>query len=468
MHKRSTFLYVVLLVASDLVATGVALNLATRARLLLPYGKPLQPGGIPNLRTYVLVSLVLLVFLWRFRCYHPRRIFRIADEFQNVVLAVAAAVLIVAGVLFFANREVSRLLIIYFVVLEALLLLAFRSGWRLLYKFLRLPRVAQTRVLVAGAGELGRDVAAMITQRRWMGLEMAGFLDDDPAKLGRQVDGFPVLGTLADGPQIARRTQVGEVVFTLPLRSHARVEEIVPLFQEMPIGIKVLPDFFPLAYLRTSFETFGGMPLIVLKKPVITGWQAVAKRALDLVLAGLLLILVSPLLMLIAILILVDSPGPIIFRQERVGENGRLFWMYKFRTMVVDAEAMLIEQAQHDESVLIKRQDDPRVTRAGRWLRRLSLDELPQLWNVIRGEMSLVGPRPELPYMVERYESWQRKRFAVPQGVTGWWQINGRSDKPMHLHTEDDLYYIQNYSLFLDLQILWKTVWAVVRGKGAY
>lgn len=468
MHRRSTYLHVLLLMASDLAATNVALNLATYVRQVLPYGKALQAGGTPTLLTYGLVSLVLLVSLWRFRCYQLQRIFRIADEFQNVVLAVAAAVLTLAGLLYFANREVSRLLIVYFVLLEALLLLSSRFLWRLGFKFLRLPRVSRTRILVAGAGELGRDVAAMITQRGWMGLEMVGFLDDDPAKIGQQIDGFPVLGSLADGPRIARQTGADEVVFALPLRAHQRVGEIVPLFQELPIGIKVLPDFFPLAYLRTSFETFGGIPLIVLKKPVISGWQAVAKRALDVVLAGLLLILAAPMFLIIALIIGLDSRGPILFKQQRVGENGRLFWMYKFRTMVADAEAILIQQAQHDESVLIKRQDDPRVTRAGRWLRRLSLDELPQLWNVIRGEMSLVGPRPELPYLVERYEPWQRKRFAVPQGITGWWQINGRSDKPMHLHTEDDLYYIQNFSLSLDLQILWKTVWAVLRGRGAY
>jgi lipopolysaccharide/colanic/teichoic acid biosynthesis glycosyltransferase len=172
----------------------------------------------------------------------------------------------------------------------------------------------------------------------------------------------------------------------------------------------------------------------------------------------------------IAIAIKLDSPGPVIFKQKRVGENGRLFLMYKFRTMVAGAEERMEEVIQRDADghLVHKFPDDPRITRLGRFLRRTSLDELPQFINVLKGEMSLVGPRPEMPILVEQYQQWQLKRLAVPQGITGWWQVNGRSDKPMHLHTEDDLYYIQNYSLLLDLQICLKTGWVILRGKGAY
>ncbi|MGD8634679.1 MAG: sugar transferase, partial [Anaerolineales bacterium] len=175
-------------------------------------------------------------------------------------------------------------------------------------------------------------------------------------------------------------------------------------------------------------------------------------------------------LILIAILIRVDSPGPVIFHQKRVGENGRIFDMFKFRTMVLSADKEIQDVITHTEKgeIIHKRRDDPRVTRVGKFLRRYSLDELPQLFNVVKGDMSLVGPRPELPWLVDKYDSWQRKRFAVPQGITGWWQINGRSDKPMHLNTEDDLYYVYNYSLWLDIQILLRTPWAVIRGVGAF
>lgn len=169
-------------------------------------------------------------------------------------------------------------------------------------------------------------------------------------------------------------------------------------------------------------------------------------------------------------LIKLDGDGPVLYRSKRLKENGTVFEMLKFRTMVQGADTALAQEIKdiQNEVVVHKRPDDPRVTKIGKFLRRTSLDELPQLINIIRGEMSLVGPRPELPEMVSLYEPWQRARFAVPQGLTGWWQVSGRSDKPMHLHTEDDLYYIQHYSLWFDLQILLRTVIAVIKGEGAY
>ena len=221
---------------------------------------------------------------------------------------------------------------------------------------------------------------------------------------------------------------------------------------------------------QAKAEILGGIPIIGLREPVIEGFSRLLKRGFDLVVGSLLLLLTAPPMLLIAIAIKLETRGPSIFRQERVGENGRLFGMYKFRTMVAGAEAQQdqVNIQTEDDDVLHKRPDDPRVTKVGHFLRRYSLDELPQLINVIKGEMSLVGPRPEMPWLVDRYESWQRKRFAVPQGITGWWQINGRSDKPMHLNTDDDLYYVYNYSLWLDIQILLKTPLAVIRGVGAF
>jgi exopolysaccharide biosynthesis polyprenyl glycosylphosphotransferase len=190
----------------------------------------------------------------------------------------------------------------------------------------------------------------------------------------------------------------------------------------------------------------------------------------DVIVSTILIILLAPVMLLIAVLIKLESPGPVIFRQERIGEHGRRFQMLKFRTMYQDADRRWQEVAKRDEQgrLIHKVKDDPRVTRVGRKLRRTSLDELPQLFNVLRGEMSLVGPRPEMPYIAAEYEPWQWQRFRVPPGITGWWQINGRSEKPMHLHTEDDLYYIQNYSFWLDLRILMRTLIVVWKGHGAY
>lgn len=196
------------------------------------------------------------------------------------------------------------------------------------------------------------------------------------------------------------------------------------------------------------------------------------KRLFDLSLSVLLLALLSPLLLLIVVLIKFDSAGPVFFRQQRVREGGRLFWMVKFRSMIDGAEQgerQLMQQTGEGLPLFAKSPTDPRVTRVGYFLRRTSLDELPQLFNVLKGEMSLVGPRPELPGLVERYDPWQFKRFAVPQGMTGWWQVSGRMERAdPRQRIEDDLFYIRNYSLWLDLVILWKTIWVVIRGQGAY
>lgn len=209
-----------------------------------------------------------------------------------------------------------------------------------------------------------------------------------------------------------------------------------------------------------------------LNEPAMSGPDRRVKRLFDLALGVLLLVLCLPLVLVIALLIKLDSPGPIFFRQQRAGQGGRLFWMIKFRSMVAGAEkeeAELLKSTADGRKLFAKSPRDPRITRAGYILRRTSLDELPQLFNVIKGEMSLVGPRPELPWLVEQYEPWQRQRFSVPQGMTGWWQVNGRMQRAtFQQRLEDDLFYTQNYSLWLDLRILWKTIKAVLRGEGAY
>jgi exopolysaccharide biosynthesis polyprenyl glycosylphosphotransferase len=230
--------------------------------------------------------------------------------------------------------------------------------------------------------------------------------------------------------------------------------------EESRANVRILPDVFEMAAMKARVEDFYGLPLISIREPSITPVQARVKRGFDLVLSAILLMVLSPLMLLVALWVRLDSPGPVLIHQRRVGAGGMPFFMHKFRTMYWRPEG--------PEAAVPKQPDDPRVTRAGRFLRRTSLDELPQLWNVLRGEMSLVGPRPELPAIVDLYEPWQRKRFLVPPGMTGWWQVNGRAERSMHLNTEIDLYYVQNYSILLDLQILLRTLGAVIRGRGAY
>jgi exopolysaccharide biosynthesis polyprenyl glycosylphosphotransferase len=225
-----------------------------------------------------------------------------------------------------------------------------------------------------------------------------------------------------------------------------------------------------MALLQPNIETFAGIPMLAVRAPAINEQQRIAKRIFDLVIGSLMLATLWPLMLLISALIRRDSPGPAIFRQTRIGENGLPFEMYKFRTMVENAESLrhVVETEDENGNLLHKSPTDPRITRIGHFLRRTSVDELPQLFNVLRGNMSLVGPRPELPYIVEKYQPWQHARHSVPPGITGWWQVNGRSDKPMHLHTEDDIYYVKNCSIWLDIQILLKTTLVVFLKKGAY
>jgi exopolysaccharide biosynthesis polyprenyl glycosylphosphotransferase len=202
----------------------------------------------------------------------------------------------------------------------------------------------------------------------------------------------------------------------------------------------------------------------------LTRRQRLVKRAVDVVLASVALLLAAPVMLAVALAIKLENPGPVLFKQKRIGEGGRFFYIYKFRSMVVNAEALqaTVTKTSADGKTLHKHKDDPRVTRIGRIIRKTSLDELPQLLNILRGDMSIVGPRPELPWLVEQYESWQNARFLVPQGLTGWWQVTGRSEKPCHLSTQDDVYYVQHYSLWLDIKIILMTIPAMLKGKGAF
>ncbi|MEZ4642782.1 MAG: sugar transferase [Chloroflexota bacterium] len=278
----------------------------------------------------------------------------------------------------------------------------------------------------------------MIGNHQWMGLELVGYLDDDPDK---DYVEDQVLGVVQDARQIVAQYAIDDVVIALPQRAYGQINKLVLALHHAPVNVRVVPDYFSLALYRATVEDFGGLPMINLRDPALNDVQRLMKRLFDLAIAGFLTLLVLPVLALIAVLVKVDSPGPIFFRQERVGENGRIFAMYKFRSMVDGAEKLQakVNKVDGNGKLIHKQENDPRVTRIGRFLRRTSFDELPQLLNVLKGDMSLVGPRPEMPWLVDRYEVWQRRRFAVPQGITGWWQVNSRSDKPMHLHTEDDL-----------------------------
>lgn len=470
MFRRFSVDFALLSMLLDALSVAAALALAGNFRVplsILPVVQDIQePPEIP-LPIYFIFPVIWVLVLVLFFVYDTRRNLYVTDEIGSLALASLLASVTLAGVLYLSVRDISRVLYLTFLALAFASLVTWRLVVRLAFRSGVLVGVQERRVLIIGAGRVGREFQKQVMKHRGLGLIFVGFLDDDPRK--RAID-KGVLGQLEDIHTIIQRERVHDVVFALPRSAYERMDQLLAELHTLPIKVWVIPDYFALALHRASVEEFAGIPMLDLRAPALTDYQRAVKRVFDLVITLGLLPLVLPMMGLIALAIRLDTPGPALFRQKRIGENGHLFAMYKFRTMVQNADRLqhLVEQIGQQGILIHKTPNDRRVTRVGRFLRRTSIDELPQFFNVLKGEMSLVGPRPELPFLVDRYELWQRKRFAVPQGMTGWWQVNGRSDKAMHLHTEEDLYYIQHYSLLLDMQIILKTFLVVLRGKGAY
>lgn len=470
MLRRFSTNFAIFSVILDALVILASLLATVQIRPLLTgrYIRTLPAAPELPLVVYVIFPLAWIVILALFSVYDGQKNLRIVDEFTSLTLSSILAVIVLAGFLYFSYRDVSRALFGLFAILSYLLLLLWRIPARLLYWARNQTSNYRTqRILILGAGPVGRDIQTRVELHRHLNVEFIGYLDDDEGK--RKTERL-ILGTVDDVRRLIKEEQATDVVLALPSRAHKRIDQVLADLVDVPIRIWVVPDYFQFFLRQARMEDFLSIPMLNLRAPALTESERLVKRAFDLLVAVLLLIPFGLIMLLCALLIWLDDGPPILYKQKRVGENGRLFTMYKFRTMVKNADQMqgMVEQRDADGNLIHKRADDPRVTRVGRLLRRLSFDEFPQLFNVLRGTMSWVGPRPELPYLVDKYQSWQRKRFAIPQGMTGWWQIHGRSDKPMHLHTEDDLYYVQNYSIWLDIQILIRTVWVVLRGKGAY
>lgn len=466
MFRRAGLSLVLLL--GDIFTVLLALGVASWLRPYLEFGKPLSPAAAwPEWPVFILALVVWVVGFVLLDVYNLQKNLRPLDEVQRLIAAHAATTLAFAGTLYFSFRDISRLQVISFALISLILLLVYRATFRLVMRFFGEKRYGARRVLIVGAGSAGRQVAEMVVKHSWTGLKLIGFMDDNPKA---NTLSYPHFGPLERTVATAQEQDINEIIFTLPRYAHDKLANLVAALQPLKVNVRVMPNFMDLVFLRSEVEDLGGMPLVTLREPALDPFQRLIKRLFDLLVAGVCLIVSLPLMVLIALGIKLDSPGPIIFTQERVGENGRIFKMYKFRTMIHDAEARQNELTRLtiDGLPIHKFYDDPRVTRFGRLLRHTSLDELPQFINILKGDMSMVGPRPELPWLVDRYEPWQRKRFEVPQGLTGWWQVNGRADKMMHLHTEEDLYYIKHYSLWLDIQIIWRTVKAVFDRRGAY
>jgi FlaA1/EpsC-like NDP-sugar epimerase len=336
MLKRFGLRLVVWVCLADLALTGLALRLSGTLRLWLPWG--IKVG--PNKTTLSFYVFLMVVMIWTvtfqiFSVYDPKRTLRLVDELQQLIPAIFMSTLVFAGALYFSFRDVSRLQVIYFFGIDLSMLMGLRILLRLGFRLQGSHRYNTRRVLVVGAGRVGQEVAAMIREYVWAGLELVGYLDDNPRK---RDNGLPVLGVLEDAPRLVKEMKIDEVVVALPLRSHERLATVTYALQQVPVNIRVVPDYFNLVFLRASVEDFGGMPLITLREPALTEFQWAVKRVFDLVMGSVLTVAGLPLMVLIALAIKLDSPGPVIFKQQRVGENGKLFLMYKFRSMVDGAD----------------------------------------------------------------------------------------------------------------------------------
>jgi len=327
-------------------------------------------------------------------------------------------------------------------------------------------------LVLVGGGSRARAFAAHINQRQDLGYKILGYVDSDPAYSGLTIEGARHLGTIEDLPQLMSREIIDEVAIALPIKSHyTQIERAVGLLEEQGITAHVLSDLFPQKLARAHSVDFDGMPIVTLGSVPPFSWRTEAKRLLDLFASTILLVISAPLLIAAAIAIKLDSSGPIFFIQERVGFSKRRFRMIKFRTMSTDAEARMkdIEHLNEKQGTpIFKIKNDPRITRVGRWLRKTSIDELPQLVNVLMGDMSIVGPRPlSVRDATRMEEAWQKRRFSVKPGLTCLWQVSGRSNLSFEQWMQLDLDYIDRWSLKLDASILLRTIPAIVLARGA-
>ncbi len=476
--RRSRFLGILTL-AHDAVVTGVAFFAAywLRAFLLPQTVTWRELGPIYPLETYWPL-LVVTVSLWPLAAsalgvYRNVELSTPIEQIFSIFKLVAAGLLIVyAGLYLTKAQYISRSFVLVMGAVEVVLLSLGRwvffagAGW------MREKLGRYRYFLIVGTGPKARDLADLIEQGETMGLRLVGFVDvhgDAPPVLATGAREYPVIHP-SQVAMTLRRQVIDEVVFSVEMDDLVRLQPLMRDCAREGVNTRVRLEFFPQAFSRIYLENLRHVPLLSLSATPDSYLMLFAKRLFDLAAAGTALVVLSPALLLIAVLVKLTSPGPILYRQVRSGLGGRRFTLYKFRSMVEDAEKQRLSLSQFNElrGPVFKMAQDPRVTPLGRWLRRFSLDELPQLWNVFRGDMSFVGPRPALPEEVEQYEAWQRRRLRMRPGLTCTWVLEGRNHVDFERLIQLDLSYIDNWSLWLDLKISLKTIPLVLLGKGAY
>lgn len=420
----------------------------------------------------ILLGILLVISFSQQGVWRRRRGEFWIDEISRVGYATAAGIaLMMAFTFFFRPLAFSRLLLIWALILIILFIALARLVRRVLLQMSYRHGVGADKAVIVGSGEVGRSVIRTLLARPDLGFRAIGYLDEGSNENNIGSGRIPHLGSWRDLPKVLKgEGNIHTVFVTLPSQQHLQIEEVMRVSQQYGAQAQIVPDIFQLSLHKVEFNNVAGIPMFSAREVRLSRTGQALKRILDLVIVAILAIPAILITAITAIAVKLESPGPIFFIQQRIGYRGKPFEMAKFRSMVVDAEdqkeaLLMMNEA---DGPIFKIRDDPRLTRVGRIIRRYSLDELPQLYNVFVGDMSMVGPRPALPDEVGKYQSWHMQRLEVKGGITGLWQVSGRSDLTFDEQCLLDIYYIENWSMALDLRIMLQTIPYVISGRGAY
>ncbi len=463
MKQRAHVFFTLSLILIDILMIGLAFFIGYQLRLQSDY-ENIEPFSAYLGMMVVHIASTLIVFFF-YRLYHRQRSLSYIDQFYAIFAAASIGTIIAIAVNSFAFKnqlDYPRLMMVY----TWMLTIIFTSFGRLLQS--RVQRTLQAhgwdeeRVLIVGAEEVGRMILQKIRETPDLGYQVVGFVDDDTRI--KAVQGSPVLGTIDDIPELIENKNIKEVIVAMPEASHHDILKIVNKCDRAKASVKVFPDVFQIMASEVSIGDLGGLPLLTVRDTALRGWKLTVKRAIDVAGSVIALVMLSPIMMLVAVLVKLDSEGPVFFTQERMGLDGKRFMMLKFRSMRTDAES--------DTGPVWTTANDSRRTRLGAFIRRASIDELPQFINVLLGDMSLVGPRPERPIFVEQFKQSIPRymdRHREKAGLTGWAQVNGlRGDTSIIERTKYDLWYIENWSVSLDFRIMIRTVLNIFTDRNAY
>lgn len=475
MFKQHPRLITTGLVLTDVLLINLGFAMAYWLRYRLQWFRAVGEAYYAPFQRYipfaVVLTILLLLIYWSAGVYRQRRGSSWFDEVYAILNGTTTGIVFLVFIAYFYRPlAYSRLIFLYAGGFIVALLGLGRLGKAWLWAHIRRQGIGVDRVLIVGAGEIGRTLMRHIVAQPELGYRVVGFVDDDPLRGSTDIGRFRALGGISNLSRMIHQEQADEVLITLPWTYHRKILSIVDQCERERVRARIVPDLFQLSLSRVDVDNIGGVPVIGLREPTIDVRQRVFKRSLDLLAALGGLVLFLPIFVLIALAIKLGSPGPVLFSQRRVGRGGREFMIHKFRSMRQGAEEEKEGLADLNEvrGPVFKIRNDPRLTPVGRLLRRWSLDELPQLLNVLRGEMSLIGPRPPTPAEVADYQDWHMKRLAVRPGMTGLWQVSGRSRLPFDEMALLDIYYVENWSPALDAKILLRTIPKWLSGEGAY